>query len=436
MQIKTSRTLFLLGLLSVPVASFAQGEFQQGIKAFRDTQYSRALDWFLAAEQKGNDSATLTYNIAVTYYQLGHYANAEQAFQRLVNNPEWADLARFQLGLVAEKQGDRSRAIDLYRKTQSKAASPKLRRLAANRLAKLEPSKHGVSPSKPWTALVSVATGFDDNAFNLQDDIQVRSSAGEDSYLEYFAWGQHTLQGTASDGWRLQGFGYGRRYADFNDLDLDIYSLGVSRDIPLQTWQAEFGLAAVITKLDGEDLTDQTKLLARIKRGVGRSQISLGYLPSYYEGGSDFGHLDGWQHVVETNWQYPLRAVSLNAFYRLELNDREDKASDNEFFSYSPTRHSVGLGLDWRVQARWHLSAGFEYRASDYEGTNRLTDSDGVFKEKTRDGDRVKMWLKTRVQVSDKLRLTGRVSVTDNEENFDTYTYDKNQASVGAEYIF
>ncbi len=436
MRLKKSGELLLLGLLSMPLAGYAQNEFQQGTEAFKGMQYQQALEFFLEAEKKGDSSATLIYNIAATYFQLGDYKKASQTFHRLSDNPKWADLAHYHLGLVAEKQHNHSRAIVLYRTVLANAQSNKLQRLAANRLAKLAPSTRREVSAKPWLTLFSVSTGFDDNAFNQQDDIQLDSSAGEDSYMEYFGWGRYALQGTTLDGWRVQGYAYSRRYSDFDNLNLNAYSLGLSRDIPLRDGYAEFGVSTVTTKLDGEDLTDQIKLLTRIKRSFGNSQISLSYQPSLYEGGSDFAHLDGWQHIVETKWRYPLQAVSVNALYRLELNDRDDLESDGDFFSYSPMRQSVGLGLDWRAQANWQVSAGIEYRVSEYDGTNRLTDTDGVFKEKTRDGNRAKAWLKTQFNVSENLRLTGRVAVTDNDENFDTYSYDKHEGNLAVEFIY
>lgn len=432
--------MLLLGLLAVPLSGYAQSDFQQGTMAFRDEQYLQALEAFLQAEKKGDSSPTLTYNTGLTYYKLGRYEDAAETFQRLTQEAEWQDLARFHLGLVAEKQNNSAKATRLYRRVERDAQSEKLRKLTAGRLTILEgkqktATEPSLSGAERFSAVFNVTTGLDDNAFSLQDDVQLQSSAGEDRFNEYFGWGQYYLAGTVSDGWRLHGFAYNRRYADFDSLDVSAYSLGLSRHKQHQIWQSEFGVAAVTTALDGEDLTDQNRLVARFQRPLDSSWLTLAYTPSYHDGGANFAHLDGWQHTADARWRFPRGRMSFDVGYRLELNDRNDLAGGDDFFSYSPTRHSLSVGMDWRLLANWEVSANAEYRISDYDGTNRLTDSDGVFKEQVREADRTKLRLKSQWQISRNLRLAGQLELTDNDENFDTYSYDKNEMSFMLEYL-
>ncbi|MEX1033781.1 MAG: tetratricopeptide repeat protein [Cellvibrionaceae bacterium] len=407
--------------------------------AFREARYLQALEAFLQAEQKGDSSPTLTYNTALTYYKLERYDAAAESFERLLKEPEWRDLARFHLGLVAEKQGNNTRAVGFYRSVEQQARSAKLRNLADSRLKKWEAAERAAAeprqPADRFSALFNVATGTDDNAFGLQDDTQLDSSAGEDSYQEYFGWGQYYLSGSVSDGWRVHGFAYNRRYADFGSLDVGAYSLGLSRHQQYRVWQAEFGFSVVSTSLDGDDLTDQNKAIIRFQRPFNATWISLAYMPSRHNGGAGFSHLDGWQHVAHARWRVPVEVVSFDLEYRWEHNDRDDLAGTDEFFSYSPTRHSLGVGLDWHVSTGWEISLGADYRISDYDGTNRLTDSDGVIKEKTREADRLRLQFKTQWQISPNLRFGGRLEVTDNQENFDTYSYDKREMSLMVEYL-
>lgn len=433
-------TWLVLGLLAMPLSGYAQSEFQQGTTAFRDGQYLQALELFQAAEQKGDSSPTLTYNTGLTYYKLGRYEQAKAMFQRLTQNPEWRDLANFHLGLVAEKQGNTGTAITLYRNLERDAPSEKLRKLAANRLAKLEArastaAERRASPAERLSAVFNVTTGTDDNAFNFQDDVQLQSSAGEDRFNEFFAWGQYYLSGSSADGWRLHGFAYTRRYGDFDSLDINAYSAGLSRHQQHQTWQSEFGVAAVTTELDGSDLTDQSRFVARFQRPLKASWLSLAYTPSRHEGGSGFSHLDGWQHKAEARWRFPRPTVSFDLGYQWELNDRDDLSSGDNFFSYSPTRHTFAAGLDWRVLANWDISVDADYRISDYDGTNRLTDTDGTYKEQTREADRLRLRLKSQWQLTQNLRVAGQLELTDNTENFDTYTYDKTEMSFMLEYL-
>lgn len=432
--------LLLFGLLATPLSGYAHNEFQQGTIAFRDGQYLQALEAFQAAERKGDTSPTLTYNTGLTYYKLGRYQQAAATFQRLAQSPEWRDLANFHLGLVAEKQGNSARAITLYRELERDAPSDKLRKLAAARLVKLDAqpstaSQRSSSTTERLSAVFNVTAGTDGNAFSLQDDVQLQSSAGEDRFNEFFAWGQYYLSGSSADGWRLHGFAYARRYGDFDSLDINASSAGLSRHQRHQVWQSEFGLAAVTTELDGNDLTDQSRFVARFQRPLNASWLSLVYTPSRHDGGKEFSHLDGWQHKAEARWRFPRKTVSFDFGYHWEFNDRDDLSQDGNFFSYSPMRHTLAAGLDWRVLPSWEISVDADYRISHYDGTNRLVDSDGIYKEKTREADRLKLRLKTQWQLSQNLRVAGQLELIDNQENFDTYSYDKTEMSFMVEYL-
>ncbi|MGL6162149.1 tetratricopeptide repeat protein [Microbulbifer sp.] len=430
----------LLGAALVAQAQ-AQDNFSRGTAAFKSGNYQQALALFEGERRSGNSDGKLLYNIGVTHFKLGDYDEAERTFLQLGDDPHWRDLAHFQLALTAEKRGHKDRAVRLYREVAKRSQSAKLRRLADKRLAALAPEESRAVNNKPrssWLGLVSASAGYDDNVFALQEELQQDSSTGEDNYSELFAWGQYRLSGTASDGWRLQGFGFSRRYGEYSSLDLNSYSLGLSRDMRWGSWQTELGIAAERTSLDGENLTDKTALVARLKRRLGDARVTLAYLPARYSGGDLYTHLDGWRHRLEAKWQRPLGAtVTANALYRLDIEDRADlEGGEGEFYSYSPTRHSLGLELDWQLLDSWELSAGFEYRASEYDGRNSLTDTDGVQKNEVRQADRVKTWLGSQLQLSPRLQLAGKISVSDNEENFGLYTHDKTEASLGVRYVF
>lgn len=441
MLLKALKTASLLGLASASLVAQAQDHFAQGTAAFRSGEYQRALALFEWEQQQGGSSAKLAYNIGVTHFKLGNYAAAGRSFERLLGDAQWRDLARFQLALVAEKQGDRSRAVGYYREVQAQAESARLRTLSGKRLAALAPAEPRASSSSgasgQWTALASASAGYSDNAFALQDELLADSTLAEDNYSELFAWGQYRLAGSASDGWRLQGFAYRRGYSEYESLDVDSYSLGVSRDLAWNGWRLELGAAADSTSIGGESLARSTQLIGRLRQTFAGNRVSLAYLPAHYSGGSDYRHLDGWRHRVEAKLERPLGQMTVNALYRLDINDRADLERDGgEFYSYSPTRHSAGLELEWPLRDNWTFSAGAEYRTSDYDGVNALTDTDGELKERAREAERVKSWLKSQFYLSPRLQLAGKVSFADNEENFDIYTHDRTEASLGVRYTF
>lgn len=428
------------------LAAAQQDTFSQGTSAFKRGDYTQALALFETARERGNRSANLSYNMGVTLYKLGRYGEAADWFETLLDSPEWRDLALFQLGMVAEKRDQPELAERRYEMVTA-SRSAKLRRMAAARLETLEaPPAPAISsrafgrPGKRGAAMLNVAAGYDDNVFALRDELQVDSTVGEDTYTDIFAWGQYRLAGTATDGWRVSGYAFQRAYSEWSVLDLTSYSAGVARDIRWGDWQLELGGAVAQVTLDGEQLTREMRLEARAKQRIGDSKLELAYIPSQFSGGDGYAYLDGIRQRFEAEWKHPLGAAKLEALYRLDLNDREDLvitgADGDSFYSYSPVRHTFGAELLWPLAGSWRLSVGSEYRLSTYDGENRLTDSDGVLREEQRQADRVEAWVGSQWMVTPRLRLAGKVTFTNNDENFETYTHDKTEANVGVTYIF
>ena len=68
------------------MAQSAKDYFRQGIVASKQGNHTEALTAFEQAKAKGLDSAALHYNLGVSYFRLGRYQEAEQAFLRLVDH--------------------------------------------------------------------------------------------------------------------------------------------------------------------------------------------------------------------------------------------------------------------------------------------------------------------------------------------------------------
>ncbi|WP_346838573.1 tetratricopeptide repeat protein [Microbulbifer sp. SAOS-129_SWC] len=429
----------LLAAATASPAVLAGDSFALGTRAFKQGDYTGALAQFEREQRAGNESANLKYNLGVTLYKLQRYAAAAEYFRQLRADPQWHDLAEFQLGLVAEKRGRPERAAAHYR-ALSGSSSARLRQLGAARLAALAPAAPQppvVPEPSPWLGVASLALGNDNNAYALQNDLLQDSSVGQDSFSELFVWGQYQLQGDAVDGWRLHGFGYGRRYTDLSDLDLDSYRLGLSRDLQWDGWQVELGGAGELVSLGGQRVSSEIGGVGRLRRDIGDAELTLAYLPSHFSGSGSYDYLDGWRHRFDAKWEQPLGLFKLDALYRLELNDRADLESGTSGrYSYSPTRQTLGVALEWPLLGGWSLTAGADYRHSRYAGINSLIDSDGVQKQHQRQAQRWRGWLQAELRLLPRLALAGKLTWTDNAENFDIYTYDKGEASLSARYSF
>ncbi|MFC6634163.1 TonB-dependent receptor [Microbulbifer taiwanensis] len=427
-----------------PPVLLAQGQLAGGADAFKEGDYRRALTLFESEQLAGNDSAKLKYNIGVTLIKLGRYGEASRYFQRLLSEPRWRDLARYNLALAAERSNRKLIAAKHYRLVSEAADSQKLRSLAGSRLNTLAAAHRGPA-ARRGMGTVSLSAGRDDNAYALQNELLADASVGEDSFTEMFAWGQYRLSGSSGNGWRLHGYGFARRYSELDSLDLTSVSAALSRDgqwLQRLGWDAEIGAAGEMVYLGGEQVTRQLQLIGRARRDIGEARVTLSLIPSYYQGGDEYAYLDGWRQRFEAKWQRPLFAFEARAYYRYDANARTDlERADLEldtvdYYSYSPVRHSLGGVLEWSLSSSWDISTGVEYRRSAYDGNNRVTDSDGAVLSYQRESDRTKTWLATKFKITPRFSLDGKFVVLDNEENRDVYTYDKTEASLGVSYIF
>ncbi|WP_237059233.1 hypothetical protein [Microbulbifer sediminum] len=428
--------LALLAVLGVTSQSPVAAEFEDGVKAFRASDYQRALLAFSSLEARGNNSARLKYNIGVTLVKLGRYREAASYFYQLLDDPEWRDLARYNLALTAEKRDRPLLAARHYRKVTETADSEKLRKLASSRLNALAADDRGAI-HRQWLGLASLSAGYDNNAYALQNELLADVEMGEDSFTEGFVWGQYRVRGTPADGWRLHGYAFSRRYRELESLNLNSVSAALSRDKHWQGWDTEVGLAGEFIYLGGDQVSRQVNLVSRLTRNLGIGSLSLSYLPGYYLGGEGYEYLDGWRQRVALKWRRPLLAGELLAFYQYDSNDRADLEREaQDYYSYSPARHSLGSELEWPILGRWTLSAGMEFRQSVYDGTNRITRDDGSVISYQRESDRLKSWIETRYRLSPRFSLDGKVVNIDNRENRDIYTFDKTEFSLGVSYVF
>ncbi|MFA0811445.1 outer membrane beta-barrel protein [Microbulbifer epialgicus] len=431
----TDIALFVLMAFS-PVALMAGDSFSEGTEAFKQGKYRKALKSFEAERESGNNSAKLRYNIGVTLMKLERFSEATLYFHGLLNTPRWRDLARYNLALAAELGNRELAAAKHYRFVRTNAASENLRDMADRRLRLLAEGNRG-EDSKPWLAMLSLSAGHDDNAYALQNELLSDSSIGADSFAELFAWGQYRLSGKVNNGWRVHGYGFGRKYKEYENLDLASVRTALSHDRRWGSWNTELGLAAELVTLGGESVSQQAQILSRATRNWGRAQITVAYSPGYYFGGEEYAYLEGWRQRFELGWQRPLFSVETKLFYRYDDNDREgQEKSAGDYYSYSPARHTLSGTLDWKFSPKWNLSTGVEYRRSFYNENNRITDNDGNVENYRRESDRFRSWMGAKYRVTPKFSVSGKYQHIDNDENRNVYTYDKGEFSFGIGYTF
>lgn len=427
----------LLALALVPLPLHAQqataeDAFEAGVEAFREGDYSRALDHFQNARRAGLDTPALHYNLGATHYRLEQHERARREFEQLLRFERWAPLAHYNLGLIAERQGRDEEAMRHFRTAERESADPKLRNLAARALAQAE-----APPRKRWSALVSLAGGFDSNVTLSDEPELVGVTDQDDVFLELLGAARGYVTGDRSDGVRLDGALYVKEYPDIDRFDEIALRFGASKDRHWRGWSTGAGGIIDVIFLDDEHFQNVFTFNLEGSRPVGPGwTLDLRNRLSRIQADDDFEELEGWRNQIDIRLHVPIEAARVSAGYQYEFNDRDDLSLGDEFFSRSPHRHTFSLQARRPFAPDWELTGRAEYRRSDYRDADRIETDGGDFIERTREEDRFDFlvradWRRLRPWV-----VFGEYRYTNNDSNFGEFDYTRNVVRVGVQRVF
>ena len=429
--VRISRLVVLVSLVFCVVtgraaraATPAEQAFEQGVQAFRAGNYQGALKSFLDALAEGIDTPGLRYDLGATYYRLGRYAEAEREFQALARDPGWAPLAYYNLGLTAQRMGRERQATEHFEQAHGATTDPNLRALAATALERLGRAAPRTS------ALVSVAGGYDSNVTLSQDAATVGASHQSDSFVETLAAASRGLTENTARGWVAHGGLVVRKYRDLHQFDLAALRAGLSYETDSGRLQTSVG-GYVDTVYIGGNRLERVAMVDAQVRGLDAGRELRGrYQLERIAGGGGFEYLDGWRQRLSADAGFALGSAFLRAGYQLELNNRRDLQQGADFFSASPTRHSLFATVALRELGGWQPDARGEYRVSRYNDPNR---QNGL--EVTRKDHRYGFALRASRPLSAAWRAFVDTSYYRDESNLDTYDYSRYQLMVGIEAV-
>lgn len=142
----------------------AQVAFDNANTAFRNGDYSAALAGYNEALTNGKDSSRLFYNMGLAHYHLGQYSQAQWAYTQAAKDDSMAALANYQLGVLANREGDKRSAEKWFKRSRAEAASPKLRLLSLRSLETIRASQ------PHFESAFAAGFGHDTNAFRAPDE--------------------------------------------------------------------------------------------------------------------------------------------------------------------------------------------------------------------------------------------------------------------------
>ncbi len=401
--------LFLVLSLPAPAEAVPKGDaaFRQGIQAFKREDYRQALEAFERAWRAGMRRPSLYYNLGVCHYKLGHLDRARSFFRSLTGTPGFRQLAWYNLGLVALKEGRKAEARRWLRKAAA-GSNPRVAALARRTL-------HRLKPARPWRAGADLALGYDDNVLLRADDVPTRDG---DNYLDLYLWGDYRPEPDT----RVGAFFSRQDYLDVNAGDFQQLGVTAARTFRHAGWHLVPSLRLTTSRLGGVDYQDivDFRFTAR-KRLDGRRRLVLRVRHSSIDSGDPvYDPFQGARQQLRADYHLPVQAGRLRLRYQLELNDRDDSPTA----SFSPTRHQFRARLRRRLGGDWRGEAELEYRRSNYPAVAGFSRQD----------DRWRLRLGARRRLDKDMMLVLRYTYTDNRSNQASRDYTRNELSAGVEW--
>jgi len=439
-----SKRLLAVAILSAAIAAQAQDSSSNpGISAFNEGHYQEALMVFQQQEREGVATEALQYNIAVSLFRLQRYDEAKARFLNLVDKPQWQVLVQYNLGLLAQAQGEREEALRYFSVGVQQQENERVAQLAQGKLTELEtapvagaPQVTPQAPQKRFSSVISLSGGDDSNATSLASDLLETSNNASDSFHEILLYAQYQLGGNARDGFNVYGLGFDRAFNEFSRLDSRVLGAGFGFAKPLGNYQFETGLRLTRTSLDSEDVADQAQVSLGISRQWSFGTLNLDLRMSRFDAAAPYAQIDGDQQQLELGWSKRIGDFTFKSRYRYEENDRQNLQRGGAFASDSPTRHALRAEMRWQASAKLSTGLAAEYIDSQYDGVNRLRDVNGSVSQAQREGEQHRLNADIAYRFNANWLLRAQYQLTDQRDNFDIYQYDKHRVLGSIEFQY
>ncbi len=336
------------------------------------------------------------------------------------------------LGLIADKRGDEANAVYHYRATVAQTDSEKIRRLANAKLSERTDARSPAFENR-WILYASVGAGFDDNV-TLTDEVAIDAVSDQKGYfIETVGVASRYFSGDVSDGWRLDLGGYYRANVDLDDFNVGSGIAGATYNRVLQRWHLQAGLRSDLHIVGGAHFTTGAGLQFSAYRTFGKMGLRVTEVFKYVDGASDYQYLTGTQSRTKLELTRKFDRVSWGIAYAYEVNERDDLTFTDEFFSYSPSKHLAAAKVHYDFSDRLFGEFRFDVRSSSYDHENIEVNLDGSVEQAKRDETRFGVTIRLTQRLFDMWRLFAEYQHTDNDSNFDRYTYSSNRYLVGIE---
>ena len=283
-----------------------------------------------------------------------------------------------------------------------------------------------------WRGIVSANIGNDDNV-TLADDSNVVASDLKDNFVDILGVAGRYLTGNKDDGIRFTGVLYNREYDTDDNFNFLLVSGGLAYHKKLGDWHGRFGAKYDYLEFGGDPYETVFTVSAEGRhKFTKKTELRLRYRYSDIDAESrQFNNLEGDRHQARAEYHLKHGGNRYRLSYTFETNDRNDRSSATTFSSSSPVRHTLRANAKVPLSGKWGTEFDVRYRDSRYKDDNV---SNGV--STRRNDDRFKAKAELNYQINRKTDVFVDYTHTDNESNIDSFDYDRNEVSVGVNYLF
>ncbi len=417
MTITRGLTSLLLLISYQFVQADEQSDWEAGVAAFESGCYAAALESFERARASGFEGPAVLYNIGVSEYRLGRFADAGRTFESLGRAyPKMRGLANYNQGLVASQLGQTASARAHFLQAYEQSPDNKtIRVLASRRLRALEPERMTASR---WSGAVGIQAGYDDNIV-LRDDTGLPLGTTTESPMAEF-FGAVSGPWSWQNGFRVDAGFYHVRYADADEFDQTEIQVGAAYEWLPGEWRIQVGAHGAYGTLGGDPYDSRVGANARITRRLTRNMtVGVRYAhDDISEGDALFAGVEGTRQQLDARlrWYHDDHDIVLR--YRAETNERLDPG-------ISPDRNRYAVQYRYRPDSGLGGELSFNQRQSEYHGAALPRTEDLTY-----------LAAALTYAFGDGLLVRLQFSQAENDSTDPTYSYDRNQVSLGAVKFF
>jgi tetratricopeptide (TPR) repeat protein len=395
----------------------ASRPFADATQSFRDGDYAHALEQFLAAESEGMDDAAVHYNVAVCYYKLGRFPEAEAEFRIIARRfAGLRALAEYNLGRSLARQDRVGEARAAFERAR-RGGDQKIAQLAEAALARTQPAP-AAAPTARWSGLIDLTGGRDDNVALLEESGLAAGASADSALAEVFAYAARAP--TSGRGVGVDVSVYAVKYADASEFDQNAVRVAVHHPWRLGQWRTEVGAQLDYSTLGGSGFETQAGLVLRLRRALSeRTDLLLRAThEAITDASSRYAFVSGSRDRLRIGIERAWSAKRLSAYYELERNDRDAA-------TVSPRRNAFSIRYRQPLSDLWSLDLRMWARESRYEEL-----------QPTRDESLRQLVARLTRELPSGWWLSGEYLHAVNDSNVDLYGYRRNRVTVGVTKTF